>query len=291
MTKQTELTRHPISAAYGEQSDEEFAALCQSIEVRGYDEREPILALEDGQIVDGWHRYLAACEVTVDPVITQVAMSLEEICNLARTRHTGRRNLTPGERAKADVKAKQAAGYTFAKQGNPADADNDGKRITTDAVAKDADVSTATAKRAIQDAKNETLKDPFAPDAPGAPDGTTAEPAKPRKTPSEKILEEEGVDETLVLLKAEQDRSQGLSEENDSLKERLAIIEAELDESGQAGVKEREKDSALIATLKSQNADLMSTKAEQQREIKNLKQALRRRDARIAELEKGNAGS
>ena len=58
-------SRHPLSAAWPNMSDDEFASLTESIQLHGL--REPIVLLDD-QVLDGWHRYQACIEAGMEPV-------------------------------------------------------------------------------------------------------------------------------------------------------------------------------------------------------------------------------
>ncbi len=57
--------RHALSKAFPNLSDEEFAALKDSIKRNG--QRDKILIFE-GQILDGWHRYRACLELGKEPI-------------------------------------------------------------------------------------------------------------------------------------------------------------------------------------------------------------------------------
>lgn len=58
-----EYTQHPLSAAFPALSAEDFQALKDSIEDLGV--QNPITVYE-GQVLDGWNRYRAACELGVE---------------------------------------------------------------------------------------------------------------------------------------------------------------------------------------------------------------------------------
>ncbi len=59
----TTYTQHPLSAAFPALADDEFQALKDSIEIHGC--LNPITLLE-GQVLDGWNRYRAVCELGME---------------------------------------------------------------------------------------------------------------------------------------------------------------------------------------------------------------------------------
>ena len=56
--------RHPYSAVWPDMAQDVFADLVEDVKKHGV--REPIV-LFDGQVLDGWHRYRAACKARVAP--------------------------------------------------------------------------------------------------------------------------------------------------------------------------------------------------------------------------------
>ena len=89
------LTRHPLSAAFPDLSDEEFKSLKDSIERNG--QRDKILLFED-QILDGWHRYRACLELGKEPIFGVFTGDAVE-CVIDKNIH--RRQLTASQRAMA----------------------------------------------------------------------------------------------------------------------------------------------------------------------------------------------
>ena len=89
------LTRHPLSAAFPDLSDEEFKSLKDSIERNG--QRDKILLFE-GQILDGWHRYRACLELGKEPIFGVFTGDAVE-CVIDKNIH--RRQLTASQRAMA----------------------------------------------------------------------------------------------------------------------------------------------------------------------------------------------
>jgi myosin heavy subunit len=89
------LTRHPLSAAFPELSDEEFTALKESIRRNG--QRDKILLVDD-QILDGWHRYRACLELGKAPIFGVFTGDAVQ-CVIDKNIH--RRQLTASQRAMA----------------------------------------------------------------------------------------------------------------------------------------------------------------------------------------------
>jgi ParB/RepB/Spo0J family partition protein len=113
-------------------SEEEYEALKQSIREHGFDATTPIVIDEDGQIVDGHHRYCACEELGVDPVTTTVeSPDVEQ----AYRSNLSRRNLNDG--TKRDVVEQYLKDHY------------DGDR-TQQQVAEDLGVSPATVSRAME---------------------------------------------------------------------------------------------------------------------------------------------
>ena len=61
----TDRERHPLSAAWGDMPDDEFADLVADIKKNGL--VNTIVQANDGTILDGWHRYRACIEAGVKP--------------------------------------------------------------------------------------------------------------------------------------------------------------------------------------------------------------------------------
>lgn len=59
----TQYTQHPLSAAFPPLSPDEFAALRDSISDLGV---QNAITIFEGQVLDGWNRYCAACELDME---------------------------------------------------------------------------------------------------------------------------------------------------------------------------------------------------------------------------------
>ena len=73
----TDYERHSLSNPFGEADQSDFDEIILSMRTRGYDESHPIVLFE-GKILDGWHRYLAAKRVGIEPEFREFVGSLEE---------------------------------------------------------------------------------------------------------------------------------------------------------------------------------------------------------------------
>ena len=103
-------TRHPASAAWPDLAPDDFATLRDSVRDRGQD--HPIFATPDKRIVDGWQRLRVCAEVEVAPRVTVCHWTDPEIARAVIDLHKGRRHMTPGERADAIIRTKDACGLT-----------------------------------------------------------------------------------------------------------------------------------------------------------------------------------
>jgi hypothetical protein len=74
---QTDYERHSLSNPFGEADQADFDELVLSMRNRGYDENHPIVLFES-QILDGWHRYLAAKRLGIEPKFREFVGSLEQ---------------------------------------------------------------------------------------------------------------------------------------------------------------------------------------------------------------------
>ena len=150
-------TRHPASAVWPDLTDEEYTALRDNIDAQGQD--HPILVTLDNVVIDGWHRLRACAEIPIKPVTMIAYFDDGEIARKIVGAHEGRRHLPKLERAKFVIATMQAVGMELAPRGRPQEtAQNEPfteNSITRENVAEQAGVSEATARRAIQETKEE----------------------------------------------------------------------------------------------------------------------------------------
>ena len=149
-----QLTRHPLSALWGDMPEKEYREFVAGIEERHI--RQMIMTL-DGKILDGWHRYKASLELGIEPFIAVYTES-DPVGYVIR-QNAMRRHLTPGQRAACIVACHEwAAGGMQPSQGR----DGTGKftggdpgsppvteaPTTVSAMASEASVSERTIQRA-----------------------------------------------------------------------------------------------------------------------------------------------
>ena len=177
-------TRHPASAVWPDLTPDEYDRLRDNIFAQGQD--HPILATPDKVVVDGWHRLKACAELDFEPKIVVCHFDEAEIAKKVIGAHTGRRHMTPSERADAVIRTMESCGLRHADRtgGRPpaptsentpsmppsektdtstptnepdvaSKTDSNESVITAPAVADAAGVSEATAKRRLQARKDE----------------------------------------------------------------------------------------------------------------------------------------
>ena len=159
MSTTTEYGRHQASRAFRDHSEEEAEALKESMRT-GFDPAKPIIAT-GGLIVAGWHRYRAALDAGVEPVIKDYddpCLTPAEIFSIVYRDELVRRHMAPSERADALVKLHRVCGLKFAKAGRPKSKTSPDAFITKKGIAEAAQVSTKTAERAINRVKGESTK-------------------------------------------------------------------------------------------------------------------------------------
>ena len=97
-----ELTRHNLSSPFGEADAKDFEELVQSMLARGYDPEHPIVMYE-GDILDGWHRYLAAKKANVTPRVKEFPGTREEAQAFVWAENMARRQMTKRQKMAALV--------------------------------------------------------------------------------------------------------------------------------------------------------------------------------------------
>ena len=112
------LERHPLSALFGDVDKDAFDRMVKDVEAHGF--TNDMIVLQDGQVLDGWHRYQCASALgLVDELdygelddraieITPAAYVLSQ--------NVHRRHLTAQQRVDLVVKAH---GLEYAKPGRP----------------------------------------------------------------------------------------------------------------------------------------------------------------------------
>ncbi len=97
-----ELNRHNLSNPFGEADAKDFEELVQSMLTRGYDPEHPIVIYE-GDILDGWHRYLAAKKANVTPQVKEFTGTREEAQAFVWSENMARRQMDKRQKMAALV--------------------------------------------------------------------------------------------------------------------------------------------------------------------------------------------
>lgn len=142
------LLQHPLSAAFPAMPDDEYQALCDSIEIIGV--QNPVTLL-DGMVLDGWHRYNAAERLGMD--CPSVDLGDVDPRDFVLAQNKARRNLTASQRAAAVTAVyqwrphgDQRSAVTADREKNPAATADRAK--TTKELAAIAGVGTRTIEQA-----------------------------------------------------------------------------------------------------------------------------------------------
>lgn len=281
-----QLKQHPLSAAFPAMSDEEFAALCDDIEDHG--QREPIVIHED-MVLDGWHRYSACLELGRTP--QTVPFGDDDPVKYVLSRNLHRRHLTASQRAMAVIscnqwapanrpKNKQAPGASLLKTNKDlAQEAGTGVRTVVDAkTALKAGIGDAvtqgvmTAKQAAQVVRGTPEK------APGASPAKPPTKAKDQPTPA--------IDPALVAkLEDTQQAVAILSEDNDRLSDRLAVVAMDATEEERAAAAETIGElRAKVRTLEIELDAVKSSRDSLMRENNELKSQCARQRKQLEKL-------
>lgn len=131
------LKQHPLSALFPSMPDEEIQALADDIKAHGqYD----AIVLYEGQVLDGWHRYLACKLAGVNP--RTIIFKGKDPRTYVRSHNSRRRHMTASQRAFTEVRL-----VDWAPEGKPVTSEN--KLVTTEAkMAEEAQVSISTIAQA-----------------------------------------------------------------------------------------------------------------------------------------------
>ena len=92
-------TRHPFSARFGDMDSATFQQLRASMAATDYEtsERQPEVSLFEGQVLDGWHRYLCCLDLGIPPAFTTFAGSRDDAWAFVRRENRYRRQLSQAQ--------------------------------------------------------------------------------------------------------------------------------------------------------------------------------------------------
>lgn len=155
------LQRHPLSQLFGDIEPEQFAELVEDIKKNG---QRDIVAILDGKVLDGWHRYKACLEagrkcIGRDFPPTADAVAYVESKNLRR------RNYTASQRAAVVVKLRRLTSKLSVKNDDVCHDGTDSPVVTPPSakeMAEAAKVSKRTIYRAMKAEEEGTLDDVIA---------------------------------------------------------------------------------------------------------------------------------
>ena len=269
------LKRHPLSAAFPDMPEDEFAALVEDIRQNGL--LQPVVT-HDGMVLDGWHRYRASLDAGVAPEFTEFDGADPVAFVLSLNMH--RRHLTGTQRASAVVACAEWAPAHRPEKGAP------GASFSTNQdMAKVAQVGETTikqAKRAHEAGLGEAMRDGKVTAKEAAQIAKLPEPERQaalEAPPAPKAKQEPPAD--LEALKAEnaelRDQLAELAENMTGLQEELEAARRILDAEDLLAQFKAEvaRVNAMNTTLKSRNFGLM----DENNDLKGrLKSALRKID-------------
>ncbi len=279
------LKRHPLSAAFPDMPEDEFAALVEDIRQNGL--LQPVVT-HDGMVLDGWHRYRASIEAGVEPAFDEFDGSDPVAFVLSLNMH--RRHLTGSQRAAAVV-----ACHAWAPAHRPEKGEPGSPFSTVKAMAEEASTSERTiqqAKRAHEAGLGEAVRDGKVTAKEASQIAKLPEPERQaalEAPPAPKAKPEAPAD--LEALKAEnaelRDQLAELAENMTGLQEELEAARRILDAEDLLAQFKAEvaRVNAMNATLKSRNFGLMDENSDLKGRLKS---ALRKID-RLEKAAKGAA--
>ena len=130
------LQRHPLSKVWGDISGDEAVQFARGFEDQ-IDETGLIIYVLDGMVLDGWQRYVQFCRLGITPRL--IEYTGEDPVGFVIRRNALRRHLTAGQQVLAIRDARRYSG---------AQMNGGGEEI--EALAKEAEVSSRTAQRAVK---------------------------------------------------------------------------------------------------------------------------------------------
>jgi len=147
------LQRHELSAIFGDMPDEDYQSMLESVSNDGFIDN--VVRLYEGQILDGYHRYRAAKELNLLRKLRFKQWHEDEhrdgdprVFVYGRNQH--RRHYSAARRAQVAVAFNERFGQGGDRRSDNFSKGQDEPLKTTQELAKEANVSTSTIKRAIQ---------------------------------------------------------------------------------------------------------------------------------------------
>ena len=236
-----QLTRHPLSALWGDMPEDQYREFVAGIEKRHI--RQMIMTL-DGTILDGWHRYKACLELGIEPFFAEYTG--DDPAGYVISQNAHRRHLTAGQRAQMIVGCRE-----WVKAGHPKKGDKLSPFSTVAEISGEAGVSERTVQRAksIEEAGlGDAVRSGEMP-ASVAVGQARGEPDAPKlPTKAERLEAERDAARMDVQEKAE---------ENERLERALREARAQMSEYPHEREKAATEREAIISTLRSQLNEYM----------------------------------
>lgn len=119
-----ELTRHPLSAAFGDIGANDEADYEEFLETFRQNGQAHAIMVHDGMILDGWNRYRACLDLGIEPRFKELnvpeGLSEQELkeflVDVVIVQNTARRHQTTGQRAMAALEMEKYIGKDAARK-------------------------------------------------------------------------------------------------------------------------------------------------------------------------------
>lgn len=282
------LKRHPLSAAFPDMPEDEFAALVEDIRQNGL--LQPVVT-HDGMVLDGWHRYRASIEAGVEPAFDEFDGADPVAFVLSLNMH--RRHLNATQRSAAVVACR-----SWAQSGDNQHTQGGGEaaappRATVKQMADEAGASERTiqqVKKAHEAGLGEAMRDGKVSAEKAAAIAKLPEPERqaaleappaPKARPLEPNFGAHRIAELEAALAERDAKIRELEAANAAMLEQLEIAQADLeaaqrildvpeDERGGQTFKELQRANALNVALQTRNNGLMGHNAGLAKDLKRL---------------------
>lgn len=275
------LTQHPLSAAFPAMDDADYQALKDDIEYHG--QREPIIVF-DGMVLDGWHRYRACLDLGIEP--TQFGFGGDDPVAFVKSQNLHRRHLTGSQRAAAVV-----ACLEWRAPGRPNNREATSLFPKREEIAQAAGVTVRTVSQ-VQTAKKAGLLEPIrdgaltAEEAAKIARGAVSKP-KPKPEPAPEEYASDEPDAVAIL-----------SEENDRLNDRLALVAMDATPEERTAATDTIADlrarikvlEAELSAVKSSRDSYMAENGEMKKQLAGYKRQLQKLQATPPALNGGSFG-
>lgn len=144
------LTRHELSAIFGDMPDEDYQSLLESVKAEGFIDN--VIRLVGNQVLDGWHRYRAATELNIIRKLrfTQWKADEGKPHAFVIARNIERRHLSASLRAQIVISVNERFEKGNVKAQRDDSGTPNGEPKTREELAREAHVGIRTIDRAVQ---------------------------------------------------------------------------------------------------------------------------------------------